>query len=230
MLNIAVMKHLAVILSLLITPPSPTRAFVAQNPNNRIARVPIAANRILSRRQVQAEEYYDFKQPLHYKLHARPRQYLMYSRKRICLARPVQVLINGNTFNSRHRKMTRTELKISSGFTFDDGDQLLVSAQKPLGMVLEERGKDGGSIDSTTGVDMRQQRNHPNGCVVAEVLDGSAAKRAGVKPGDFLVAVQNADVTIAHFEEVMQRIGDAPQVVNLRFWRKDWDNSEDDTD
>jgi len=209
-----VMKHHIVIV-LLIAASSPTIAFTTLTSTNCRVRVPSPGKRIrprwqTSRHSAKAEECYDTRHPQHYKFRARRPP--AYSRGRIRLARPVQVLINGNMFTSRQD----TELKISTGFTFDDGDQLLVSAQKPLGMVLEERGTDGDDHD-------------PNGCIVAVVLDDSAAKRAGVKPGDFLVAVQNADVTIAHFEEVMQRIGDAPQVVNLRFWRKDWGDNANDT-
>lgn len=220
------MKYLIVI-ALLIAASSPTMAFSSQPPKNCRPREPNTGNRILprwqttSRHYAQAEEYYDTKQPRHYKIRAR--QGPTYSRRRIRLARPVRVLVNGIMCTSSRQD---TELNVSSGFTFDDGDQLLVSAQKPLGLILEERGREEADLDFTTGTDARHRRqNCPNGCIVAEVLDGSAAKRAGVKPGDFLVAVQNADVTIAHFDEVMQRIGDAPQVVNLRFWRKDWDDS-----
>jgi len=117
------------------------------------------------------------------------------------LNRPVGVLDQyDDTYlrvNSYRRKTT--QLKISTGLTFDDGDQLLVSAQKPLGMVLEERDE--------------------RGCVVVSVTKDGAACRAGVKAGDLLVAVQNADVGEATFDEVMSRISNAPRVVNLRFWR-----------
>lgn len=123
--------------------------------------------------------------------------------RRIYLHRPVGIVNQyDDTYlrvNSYHRH--QTQLQISSGLTFDDGDQLLVSAQKPLGMVLEEREKG------------------EKGCVVASVVQDGAAYRAGVKVGDLLVAVQNADVGNADFEEVMSRISNAPKVVNLRFWR-----------
>lgn len=94
-------------------------------------------------------------------------------------------------------------LRIGTGLTFTDGDQILVSAQKPLGIVLEER-EEGGM---------------GGGCVVAEIADPgtSAVAQAGVQPGDMLVAVQNADVGSASIEEVLQRIAGAPKVVNLRF-------------
>jgi len=139
------------------------------------------------------------------------------SRKRIRLHRPLKILLNGKTYHGRKE----TELKVSTGFTFDDGDQLLVSATKPLGLILEERGIEDGGFYSISSADEQQQKNLPNGCVVAEVQRNSAAERAGVRQGDFLVAVQNADVTVADLEEVMKRINDAPRVVNLRFWRRE---------
>lgn len=114
------------------------------------------------------------------------------------LQRPVGI-IHQYDDSTYQRVKSRTQLQISTGLTFDDGDQLLVSAQKPLGMVLEERDE--------------------KGCIVVSVEKGGAACRAGVKEGDLLVAVQNADVGRADFEEVMGRIIDAPKVVNLRFWR-----------
>lgn len=88
---------------------------------------------------------------------------------------------------------------ISSGLTFDDGEQLLVSLQKPLGIVLEERDE--------------------LGCMVIEVNEGGSAFGAGIEAGDVLVAVNNADASAMTLEEVMQRIVNAPRVVNLRFLR-----------
>lgn len=93
-------------------------------------------------------------------------------------------------------------LYISSGLSFDDGYQILVSAQKPLGMVLEE---------SENGV----------GCVVAEIDVTGSAYQGGVRVGDWLVAVQNADVSLYSIEQVLDRIIKAPRVVNLRFQRSD---------
>ena len=89
---------------------------------------------------------------------------------------------------------------ISSGFTFDDGEQRLISLQKPLGLILEER-------------------DNGKGCEVVEVIisDETSAHRAGIKVGDILLSVQNADVSQAHLEEVMQRIQQSPRAVNLRF-------------
>ena len=93
---------------------------------------------------------------------------------------------------------------IGTGFNFDDGDQILVSAQKPLGIILEEK----------------EEGGEGGGCVVAEFADAtSAVAKAGVEVGDWLQAVNNADVSQASIEVVMQRIIDAPKVVNLRFQR-----------
>jgi hypothetical protein len=128
--------------------------------------------------------------------------------------------------SSTFGKRVETKLQISSGLTFDDGDQLLVSAQKPLGILLEERGDSSNSnSDSDSSGDDKQEEAHSKnshmGCIVSEIVPGGAADKAGVKEGDLLVAVQNVDVGNALFEEVMERIGDAPRVVNLRFWRKE---------
>lgn len=120
------------------------------------------------------------------------------------LHRPVGIIHqydDDSTYQRVKSYRYQTQLQISTGLTFDDGDQLLVSAQKPLGMVLEERDE--------------------KGCVVVSVEEEGAAFKAGVKEGDLLVAVQNADVGSADFEEVMGRIIDAPRVVNLRFWRRE---------
>jgi S1-C subfamily serine protease len=88
---------------------------------------------------------------------------------------------------------------IGSGFSFDDGSQVLVSAQKPLGMILEQ---EVGPI------------------VVSEVDPSGSAGRAGVQVGDVLLAVQNADVSTKPLEEALTLIGRAPRVVNLRFQRR----------
>ena len=57
------------------------------------------------------------------------------------------------------------------------------------------------------------------GVVVADISDpaSSAVAAAGVQRGDLLVAIQNVDVTAAPIKEVLERIGNAPRVVNLRF-------------
>jgi len=216
-----------ILAALLVTPSPCVSAFINPDFSSCLARERIVSERIVLRRKttihhhIEAEDHFII-QPKDYNVLTKRSP--MYNRRRIRFVSPLRIIKNGNMLKSRRD----TELRISTGFSFDDGDQLLVSAQKPLGLVLEERVKYEEDLDCDTASNIQPQ--FPNGCVVVEVLDGSAAKRAGVKPGDFLVAVQNADVTLSHFEEVMQRIGDAPQVVNLRFWRKDWDTTEDDSD
>jgi S1-C subfamily serine protease len=101
-----------------------------------------------------------------------------------------------------------TRLGISSGLTFDDGDQLLVSAQKPLGILLEEREPGYKSnnyndyYNSLTGVGIATLTGTDDddlqwGCILLQVIQGGTADRAGVREGDVLVAVQNADVANA---------------------------------
>ena len=87
---------------------------------------------------------------------------------------------------------------VSSGFSFSNGEQILVSVQKPLGIVLEQ--------DETSGP------------IVVGALDpsGSAAD-AGVKGGYVLLAVQNASVDGLELEEVIALIRNSPRVINLRF-------------
>jgi len=92
--------------------------------------------------------------------------------------------------------------QLGTGFEFDDGEQLLVSVQKPIGMVLEEGG--GG-----------------RGCIVAEVAADSPASRAGVEAGFRLLAVNNMDVTASGLEAVMQLLREAPRVVNLRLLKEE---------
>ena len=82
-----------------------------------------------------------------------------------------------------------------------DGEQILVSVQKPIGIMLEQE-KSAGPI------------------FVAEVDPTGSAANAGVKQGDILLAVQNASVQSADLEEVLGFIGNAPRVINLRFSRK----------
>lgn len=110
-------------------------------------------------------------------------------RQRIRLFRPVTIM------------PSTSKLSISTGLTFDDGDQLLVSAQKPLGLILEE------------------EEENIKKVVVTQVMENSSASRAGVQVGDWIVAVQNADVSQVGLDEVMRRISEAPKVVNLRFHR-----------
>lgn len=94
-----------------------------------------------------------------------------------------------------------TPLSVSSGFSFDDGNQVLVSVQKPLGIVLEQQG--GGSLE----------------IIVASVDESGSAGLAGVQVGDVLLSVQNANVQRESLECVLDFIGRAPRVVNLRFAR-----------
>jgi S1-C subfamily serine protease len=99
-------------------------------------------------------------------------------------------------------------LQFSSGLTFDDGEQILVSAQKPLGLLLEENDSPGGE----KGADLC-------GIFVADLDASGSAGRAGVQAGDILLAVNNQDVAKASLEAVMARLAQAPRVVNLRFRR-----------
>ncbi|KAL7525587.1 hypothetical protein ACHAXR_001073 [Thalassiosira sp. AJA248-18] len=90
---------------------------------------------------------------------------------------------------------------VSSGFSFSDGEQILISLQKPMGILLEQE---------------------PQGPItVTDVSQGGSADSAGVKVGDVLLAVQNASVENADLEEVLAFIGNAPRVMNLRFLRND---------
>ena len=100
----------------------------------------------------------------------------------------------------RAARAASPRMQLSSGFTFDDGEQVLISAQRPLGLTLEE-GDAGG------------------GCAVAELADDGSAARAGARVGDLLLAVNNQDTSGATIEQVMERIANAPRVVNLRFQR-----------
>lgn len=88
---------------------------------------------------------------------------------------------------------------VGTGFSFDDGEQVLVSVQKPLGLILE------------------QEEGSP--VTVGQVDPNGSAGGAGVKEGDILVAVQNASVETQTFESVMELLSQAPKVVNLRFTR-----------
>ena len=94
------------------------------------------------------------------------------------------------------------KLFIGPGFSFDDGEQVLVSVQKPLGILLEQDEGEGAPV------------------VVVEVDPTGSAAQAGVAVGDVLVAVQNASVESQSLEYVMDFLGQAPRVVNLRFVRR----------
>jgi S1-C subfamily serine protease len=101
-------------------------------------------------------------------------------------------------------------LQLSSGLTFDDGEQILISAQKPLGLLLEESDSYGGE----NGAELC-------GTFVAGLDESGSAGRAGVQAGDILLAVNNQDVARSSLEAVMARLAQAPRVVNLRFRRPD---------
>ena len=96
--------------------------------------------------------------------------------------------------------MVSRQNMVSSGFSFSDGEQLLVSAQKPLGIILEQ--------DSTSGV-----------ITVAEVDPNGSAGKGGVRVGDVLVAVQNASTENVDLDSVLDFIGKGPRVINLRVLR-----------
>ena len=101
---------------------------------------------------------------------------------------------------------------IGTGFSFEDGEQILVSVQKPFGIVLEQSG----------------QENEDDGKIVVTQVDpkGSAGK-AGVREGDVLVAVQNASTVSADLGEVLEFISTrCPRVVNLRFERSEQQNRD----
>lgn len=95
---------------------------------------------------------------------------------------------------------------ISSGLTFDDGEQILVSVQKPLGLVLEQ--DDDTDCAATTTIR-----------IVGLDPTGNGAT-AGLRTGDVLVAVQNdGDVIHRDLEYALECIARAPRVLNLRFVR-----------
>eukprot|EP00957_Ditylum_brightwellii_P141008 10742432-Ditylum_brightwellii.AAC.1 len=115
------------------------------------------------------------------------------------------------------RRTRTTFLKISTGLTFSDEEQILVSTQKPLGIILEEVVKVENDNDESSGSGI----SSGGGCFVADVIKEGNAYQGGVRIGDILVAVQNMDVSQSSLEDVMERIGNAPRVVNLRFLRGD---------
>lgn len=115
------------------------------------------------------------------------------------IARPI-CSNNERARNHHITTTTTTSLSISSGFSFEDGQQVLVSVQKPLGIVLE-------------------QDRDEKPLQVVQVDSSGAAGLAGVQVGDVLLAVQNASVENLSFQETMDLIRQAPRVVNLRFLR-----------
>lgn len=108
--------------------------------------------------------------------------------------------------NFQMRRMLFQTNMIGTGFSFEDGEQILVSVQKPFGIVLEQ-----GSEDADD-----------NRIVVTEVDPKGSAGRAGIRKGDVLVAVQNASTVSADLSEVLDFISTkCPRVVNLRFDRSE---------
>mmetsp|Transcript_13179 Transcript_13179/g.31576 ORF Transcript_13179/g.31576 Transcript_13179/m.31576 type:complete len:158 (-) Transcript_13179:4516-4989(-) len=103
------------------------------------------------------------------------------------------------TFQRHHSKLSM----IGTGFSFEDGEQILVSVQKPMGMVLEQDDNDSDSK-----------------IVVTELDPTASAARAGVQVGDVLVAVQNAAVMQQDLDSVLDFIQKGPRVMNLRFQRR----------
>jgi len=95
---------------------------------------------------------------------------------------------------------------IGTGFSFEDGEQILVSVQKPFGIVLEQ-GNEETNIDDAR-------------ILVTEVDPNGSAGKAGVREGDVLVAVQNASTVSADLGQILDFIATkCPRVVNLRFER-----------
>ena len=96
---------------------------------------------------------------------------------------------------------------IGTGFSFDDGEQILVSVQKPFGIVLEQG---------------NEENEDDERIVVTEVNPDGSAGKAGVQEGDVLVAVQNASTISADLGQVLDFIATkCPRVVNLRFERSE---------
>jgi len=108
-------------------------------------------------------------------------------------------MILTRTNNNRHKQHNM----IGTGFSFEDSEQILVSIQKPFGIILEQ--------DS----DAKDER-----IIVMEIDPMGSAGRAGVQIGDVLVAVQNASTVSVDLAEVLDFISNkCPRVVNLRFRR-----------
>lgn len=102
---------------------------------------------------------------------------------------------------------------ISTGFSFDDGQQILVSIQKPMG-ILFEQGDDNEETDAAPAAPASAAP-----IIVRQVDPTGSAGRAGVQVGDVLVAVQNASVESADLDQVLEFIQKGPRVMNLRLVR-----------
>ena len=106
-------------------------------------------------------------------------------------------------YNPIRRDKGYTPNMIGTGFSFEDGEQVLVSVQKPFGIVLEQDDED-----------------EDGRIVVTEVDPNGSAGKAGVREGDILVAVQNASTVSVDLGDVLDLIATkCPRVVNLRFQR-----------
>lgn len=115
-------------------------------------------------------------------------------------------------------------MQLSSGLSFDDAEMLLVSVQKPLGLLLEEIEVEAREVEGSEVVESAAMASEPGaggggGVVVVEVSDVGSAARAGVAAGDRLLAVNNQDVSDAPLEQVLAHLAAAPRVLNLRFLR-----------
>ena len=109
---------------------------------------------------------------------------------------------------------------IGTGFSFDDGEQILVSIKKPLGLILEQQCGDDDDDDHADDLSDDESTGTGREVYVADVDKSGSAGRAGVESGDILVAVQNASIESLDLEDVLQLIGQSPAVVNLRFKRR----------
>ena len=84
------------------------------------------------------------------------------------------------------------QLGLGTGFEFDDGRQLLVSVQKPIGMMLEQDTAAEGSMP---------------GWMRRWCARRFAASRAGIEAGYRLLAVNNMDVRNEDLDQVMTASG-----------------------
>lgn len=113
-----------------------------------------------------------------------------------------------------NQQLSTTRRLISSGLTFEDGNQILVSVQKPLGIILEQDSD--GNTDNSSSPLIR----------IVDIDPSGSGAAAGLRIGDVLVAVQNADMVDRDLEYAMQFIAQAPKVLNLRFIRRPEENED----
>lgn len=82
-----------------------------------------------------------------------------------------------------------------------------VELEKPLGLILEERGNDDAGTSTLAG----------GGVVVKEVsLDGSASLNGQIVPGDVLLQIEEIDVSTADFDTVMDILISSPSDRKIR--------------